>query len=216
MSGFENLTSTYTSRLHPAVDPHDSYDPTFMCVKRKRRIPEPKATETIITAGGKHIDKSKMRHDPTAFAQLEHTHVPESFRGSTQSTRFGTGFARRSAATIGIDALREAENDRLQRRHETLLEHRRRENTLRGQSGVAHVFGSSATQVSQPANRSVARTAALRNSQSTVFAPPDPNQSTRAAARLDRLQREGLTVTRKDWSVKQQLTALDGYSLPQI
>ena len=217
-TGFETMQSAYTALLHPAVNNDDRYDPTFLGVKRKRRLAEPKTVEMVNRGGGKHIDRSKMHHDTDSFAQHQENYVPETFKGATKSTRFGAGFSRRPAKAIGVDTLREANNERQEHRMQTLLDHRRAQNAAKAQQGggLAHLFGGGGASTAPVPRRTEARAAAVRNKQSSVFAPPDTVQSTRAIARQQRLVHEGLTTTKKDWSVRQQFQTLDGFSLPAV
>uniref|UniRef100_A0A7S1M174 Uncharacterized protein n=1 Tax=Neobodo designis TaxID=312471 RepID=A0A7S1M174_NEODS len=211
--------SNLAKLLHPAVDPDDKFDPTFLGVKRKRRLPEPQAKhEAAQPERGKHIDRSKMEHNRDVMVQLDQTYVPETFHGATKSTRFGAGFARRPKAVIGIDALREAENDRQELRMKTLLEHRRQTNASRSQTGLSHLFGGSTEGPgSQPLRLRVStHAAAVEGSKSTVFSPPVTAPTSKALKRQERLQREGLVTTKKDWSVRQQFQALDGFVLPKV
>jgi hypothetical protein len=196
-TGFETMRSNYTALLHPAVDPHDSFDPTFIGIKRKRRLPEPKGVETIFRDGGKHIDRTKMKHDPDCFVQHDSTHVPETFKGDTRSTRFGTGFHRRG----GYAVVQAPEMSR----HERVLEHRR------DKAVSKQIEPSSVPTAARLPN--IARAAALKNSASSVFSS-GTSMSANAVWRQQRLVAEGLTVTKKDWSVRQQMTALDGFPLP--
>ena len=210
---------SFANLLHPAVDPNDKFDPTFLGVKRKRRLNEPKADADCTSAvRGKHIDRTKMEHSRDTMVQLDETYVPETFRGTTRSTRFGAGFSRRPRAAIGVDALREAENERQEVRMQTLLQHRRSVNATRSSTGLSHLFGSGATDAAIPAQQVRSRThaASVAGTRSTVFAAPETAPSTHALARRERLQREGLVTTKKSWSVRQQFQALDGFALPKV
>jgi hypothetical protein len=206
MSGFENKQSRLTALLYPPIDKADTYDPTFLGLKRKRRLAEPKHDEGRSGEGGKHIDRSKMTHDRKCLMQPDGTYVPETFKGSTTSTRFGAGFARRPAKHIGIEAMRDADNERDQMRRESLLEYRRRTNLEKQSTALDHIFRGD----SLPASHQACQRRMTQRNRSTIFDAP-ATATAGVLRRQERILSEGLTVTKKDWSVKQQFSALDGY-----
>jgi hypothetical protein len=236
MSGFENMRSTYTEKLHPAIDPTDHFDSIFIGVTRKRRA-VPVFSEQAVERGKKqHVEMRS--HDTTAIGQLSCMYQEPSFTGDLQRTRFGAGFSRRQADVIASDRQRIlADAEAAQRKAEAAV--RRRDvaanrnktfNPITGKETALFEYFKKDASHTNPQTTSDERlskcfawpdrreshvfpkvgeqTAALQNRAS----PSPAQQPTR---RQERLVSEGLAKPR-DWSVAQQMKCLDGFVLPSL
>ena len=234
MSGFENMRSEYTAKLHPAIDPNDKFDSIFIGVTRKRRT-VPVYSEQCEERGKKQVVEMRT-HDPTALGQLGSMYQQPTFSGSVKETRFGAGFSRRPADVIASDRLRVlVDTEHAERRAEAAI--RRRDvaanrnktyNPITGKETAlfeyfkkdsSHVVGHSDDRLSKVFNWPDNRTSHVFPK---VAEPtPMPQHMLRSSPspaglskRQERLVNEGL-AKQKDWSVAQQMKCLDGFVLPK-
>jgi hypothetical protein len=210
----------FSALLHPKVDPTDKYDPTFLGITRKRRISSPKRVGVVQTPHqGKFINKAMMAHDEHALGQLPENAVlvEGGTHPNVMSNRFGKGFQRRHVSSIGTEAHRDLEAQRETHRKEALFDARRahhlekhgpKMNPLTGGPPIIGTFCPP-----PPPLVSASRATAIANSRSTIFSAPAATTTASQALRLQRLTNEGLTTTKKEWSVKQQLSCFDGFEM---
>mgnify|MGYP001564242646 FL=1 len=224
------MTSPFTALLHPRIDPTDTYDPTFTGITRKRRLPSPRRKDPDADqrhCQGKTIHHAMLKHNAEAFAQVAE---PQGMNGKQDGSvvvahpdveghRFGRGFHRRHVTTIGTLAQRELETQRDTARKAVLLEKRRelqcktaaKMNPLTGGPPIVGSF-----LPPPPPAVSASRAKAIANARSDIFSAPTSNPTPAQLRRRERLQNEGLTHTKKDWSVKNQLQCWDGFVLPKL
>jgi hypothetical protein len=222
MSGFENMNSTYTQLLHPQTDANDKYDPTFIGITRKRRVEAPEPVSAFLSYRGKQIDSTHMAHDTKCLEQHDMMSRPDTFKGKVQTTRFGTGFARRTRAAMGVDDLRKQDVERIEHRRVAVMDSRRartheQQRATKRTDGSSQIFDPMPTVGATAPKLSGSRTAAVNAAHSTVFSAPERNPTQQQVARLNRITNEGLAEkSRGQWSVKQQMACCDGYVLPRI
>ena len=223
MSGFETMSSKLNNALHPAVDPNDRYDPTFIGVTRKQRAKAP-VSGFLKEERGKQIDLEKKKHGDH-LVQLETQYKPETFKGDTKSTRFGAGFNRRPASLIASDVRRRSEEEKERQKKDNMLEYKREYHFQRTRSSPWNPITGEIPQALTKAASHVAKyeppihtgkaMSSERWRQNVDFSWSEKRQKAAEntpvtyTKRQERLMREG--VTEKDWSVAQQLHCGDGY-----
>lgn len=221
MSGFESMSSKYSTLLHPPVDPTDTFDPTFVGITRKRRLEVPlQAAAEAPPHRGKLINHDMLKHDSTVLHQ-----APQMYAGfdagnqgpDVVSNRFGQGFQRRHVSTIGTLAHRDVEMQRQQERKEKVAEgnrlrkeeHGSRMNPLTGGPPITGTFQPPPVQTV-----SASRAKAISCSRSSVFSEAPVENTKSQQLRKERLMNDGLTVTKREWSVKEQMHSFDGFLPP--
>jgi hypothetical protein len=220
------MQSKLNNALHPAVDPSDKYDPTFIGVTRKRRAPPP-VSGFLKEERGKQIDVEQKKHGEY-LVQLPEMYQPETFKGDTRSTRFGVGFNRRPMSLIGSDLPRRTQQEKNEREAEIRLDHKREyhfertrsrpANPITGEIPKALALAASHVQRHEPEIHTGKAMSPERWRDNVDFswdekrrkAAPPPDQRT-YTNRQQRLMNEGLPAGTKDWSVAQQLSCGDGY-----
>lgn len=234
-TGFEKLPSKCTNFLHPTVDPNDRYDPTFLGVTRKAKlqpmIPEPMEDR------GKRIRTDKQAHDPAVLHQDARLYKEPNTSSDVHVSRFGPGFSRRSGSLIQSDAPRKEQEATQKQRREEQTDARRVRLAGRNFSQYDPITGNPTTIGKHfPAAQPVANTQpellhkAMRwpaTRDSCVLPNTSLEVRTEAYrkahpaaegpnARQMRMMNDGLTSTKRDWSVAQQLKCNDGYVLPKV
>lgn len=218
-----------TKFWHAPVDKSDTYDPTFLGVQRKAKV-QPNLTAQHAERG-KHICVEKQRHDPSVLIQLKEPYVAPQFNSSVEQHRFGHGFHRRGESNIQQDRQRVLKDAEEASRHESQAAARRVRAASRNFSQFDIITGqpthiTSFFPTASPAASD--RTEKLHRkmdwpgmSASSVF-PQDRGQAGAHPQqhvlnpRQQRLASDGLTCTKKEWSVAQQLRCNDGFVLPKI
>lgn len=237
--GFDTMPSRITQFLHPAVDPTDRYDPTFIGVQRKAKV-VPQLTAQNVEKG-KRILAEKQAHDQTVLQQQRQAFIEPAFRSDVESHRFGAGFARRNQSQIQQDRQRLLKDTEEAQRHEGQAAARRVSLASRNFAQYDIITGLPAsitqhypTAKPTPSDRieplhrkmdwpesrksSVFPRATQRQHDSSYRSPllDASGAAVPQNARQDRLIHDGLTATKREWSVAQQLKCGDGYVLPKI
>lgn len=123
------MRSKCSDFLHPHNDvPTSRNTGVFACVPRKRRVvgthgSAAAALPFLSDAGrdewlqhrGKRVSPATQQHDAGVLQQIPAMERPATFKGSLRSTRFGEGFARKTATAIGSDVERIVTQERTQR-----------------------------------------------------------------------------------------------------
>lgn len=234
-TGFEKMPSSFSNFLHPAVNPNDRYDPTFLGVTRKAKL-QPMVPEPLEDRG-KKIRLDMQSHDPSVLHQDARMYKEPQSSSSVSQNRFGAGFSRRQGNSIQSDAPRKELEEKHRVQQEKQADARRVRAAGRNFSQYDPITGNPTTIGNHfPAAKPVANTQpevlhkAMRwpeTRDSSVL--PNTAMEQRKAAwlsqqsaeppvnrRMERLQNEGLTTTKREWSVAQQLKCNDGYVLPKV
>lgn len=223
-TGFECMKSSYTNFWHPAVDATDRFDPTFQGVPRKAKV-DPKLTAQH-QERGKRIQAAMQAHDPKVMCQLPEQHRDLQAVSDVQQNRFGNGFTRRMESTIQQDRLRVMKTADERARKDAAADARRvrgagrnfsQFDTISGQPTEITKYFPSATPVSSDRPELLHKAMHWpERQQSTVFGS-SAGSSMRSSTgqslsrRQQQLLNEGLTSTKREWSVAQQMSCNDGY-----
>mmetsp|Transcript_65949 Transcript_65949/g.76619 ORF Transcript_65949/g.76619 Transcript_65949/m.76619 type:complete len:248 (-) Transcript_65949:6-749(-) len=237
--GFELMPSRMTQFLHPTVDPSDRYDPTFIGCTRKAKIPPHLTAQSV--EKGKRILAEKQAHDETVLQQQLQSFTAPTFRSDVESHRFGVGFSRRPQQAIQQDRQRIIKDQSERQLHEDHAAARRVSLANRNFSQFDIVTGEpcNITQFYPTAHPASSTRPELFHHKmdwphardSSVFPPavsktsrPPPVPGLHDVAgnimpknrRQARIMCDGLTSTKREWSVAQQLKCGDGYVLPKL
>ena len=222
---FATQPSACTKRLHPPLDPTDSFDPTFLGITRKKHVPGPESKVFRPDKGKKlsPLEDERGLHGLGLIRQDTYC-KPLNTESNLSETRFQKGFVRRKLAQMDLgprrdDANRDAEN--LARKAEQDVA---RSKFLAGQSNrngfnpvnnLKPICGDFVEVRPGHKNRRTKETIA------TMVAVGKDTENERAVhefrreQRKDKIVREGLAGIRggtvKDWSVRQQMHCGDGF-----
>jgi hypothetical protein len=235
-TGFETMKSACTNFWHPAVDPSDKFDPTFLGVQRKAKV-APMLTPQH-QERGKRIQVENQAHDPKVLAQIPAQYRDLHASSDVVQNRFGNGFSRRGESTIQQDRLRVMKTADERVRKDAASDARRIRGATRnfsqfdaitGQPTSITKFFPTATpgtsegvdmfhkgmhwperhysSVLGGTNPAITQTRTSR----TASLNSNPAVQPSLSRRQQQLLHEGLTATKRDWSVAQQLSCNDGY-----
>ena len=187
---------------------------------------------------GKRIRTDMQSHDPTVLHQDPRMFKEPNASSSVGQSRFGAGFSRRQGADIQSDAPRKELEEKHRVQHEKQSEARRVRAAGRNFSQYDPITGNPTT-IGQhfPAAKPVSNTQpevlhkAMRwpetrdssvlpntamDQRKAQWLTQQQSRDPPANRRLERLQNEGLTTTKREWSVAQQMKCNDGYVLPKV
>ncbi|CUG92600.1 Hypothetical protein, putative [Bodo saltans] len=233
-TGFETMKSACTNFWHPAVDPTDKFDPTFLGVQRKAKV-VPMLTPQH-QERGKRIQVENQAHDPKVLAQIPAQYRELQASSDVVNNRFGNGFSRRGESTIQQDRLRVMKTADERVRKEAASDARRIRGASRNFSQFDAITGqpTSITKHFPTATPGTSEgidkfhkgmrwpervhSSVLGGTNPAILQARLPRTTSLSATtqpslsrRQQQLLHEGLTVTKRDWSVSQQLACNDGY-----